>query len=98
MTGSVIVEVSGLKKVYRGSQKPAVESLNLVVREKEIFGLLGPNGAGKSTTIMALCGLLKIDSGSISVFGQDVRQKGSEIRKQIGVAPQEIALFPTCLL
>jgi len=95
MTGSVIVEVSGLKKVYRGSQKPAVESLNLVVREKEIFGLLGPNGAGKSTTIMALCGLLKIDSGSISVFGQDVRQKGSEIRKQIGVAPQEIALFPT---
>jgi ABC-2 type transport system ATP-binding protein len=95
MTDSAIVEVSGLRKVYRGSQKPAVDNLNFVVREKDIFGLLGPNGAGKSTTIMALCGLLKINSGHISVFGQDVRQHGSEIRKSIGVAPQEIALFPT---
>jgi len=95
MIDPAIVEVSGLRKVYRGSQKPAVDNLNFVVREKDIFGLLGPNGAGKSTTIMALCGLLKIDSGSISVFGQDVRQRGSEIRRSIGVAPQEIALFPT---
>jgi len=95
MTGSAIVEVSGLRKVYRGSQKPAVDKLSFTVRESDIFGLLGPNGAGKSTTIMALCGLLKIDSGSISVFGRDVRQSGSEIRRSIGVAPQEIALFPT---
>jgi len=95
MTDSAVVEVSGLRKVYRGSQKPAVDKLSFTVRESDIFGLLGPNGAGKSTTIMALCGLLKIDLGSISGFGRDVRQSGSEIRRSIGVAPQEIALFPT---
>lgn len=95
MNGPEIIEVSRLRKVYKGSIKPAVDDLSFTVREGDIFGILGPNGAGKSTTIMALCGLLKIDSGSISVFGLDVRKKGQEIRKEIGVAPQEIALFPT---
>jgi ABC-2 type transport system ATP-binding protein len=95
MTASSIIQVSGLTKVYKGSVKPAVDQLNFVVHEKDIFGLLGPNGAGKSTTLMMLCGLLKIDSGSIDVFGLDVDRKGADIRRQIGVAPQDIALFPT---
>jgi len=89
-----VIEVSGLRKVYKGSEVPAVDGLSFTVNERDIFGLLGPNGAGKSTTIMALCGLLKIDAGSVNVFGLDIREKGSEIRKQIGVAPQDIALFP----
>lgn len=95
MSGPEVVEVSGLKKIYRGSRKAAVEDLNFAVRERDVFGLLGPNGAGKSTTIMALCGLLKIDGGRISVFGRDARRQGGEIRRRIGVAPQEIALFPS---
>lgn len=95
MTSLPMITVSGLKKIYRGSARPAVDKLNFTVREGEIFGLLGPNGAGKSTTLMMLCGLLKIDSGNIRVFGLDVARKGAEIRKQCGVAPQEIALFPT---
>jgi len=94
MTDSSIIKVSGLRKTYRGSEKPAVDNLSFGVQNGDIFGLLGPNGAGKSTTIMALCGLLKIDSGSIQVFGLDVNQKGAELRRRIGVAPQEIALFP----
>jgi ABC-2 type transport system ATP-binding protein len=84
-----------LTKVYQGAEKPAVDQLHFTVREGEIFGLLGPNGAGKSTTLMMLCGLLKIDAGSIRVFGLDVARQGAEIRREIGVAPQEIALFPT---
>jgi ABC-2 type transport system ATP-binding protein len=95
MTDPEIIEVSRLRKIYKGSKKPAVYDLSFAVQEKDIFGLLGPNGAGKSTTIMALCGLLRIDSGSISVFGMDVGKKGQEVRREIGVAPQEIALFPT---
>ena len=95
MTASSIIQASGLTKVYKGSVKPAVDQLNFMVQEKEIFGLLGPNGAGKSTTLMMLCGLLKIDAGSIQVFGLDINRKGPEIRGQIGVAPQDIALFPT---
>jgi ABC-2 type transport system ATP-binding protein len=94
MTDAPIIEVAGLKKKYKGAHTPAVDEISFVVRERDVFGLLGPNGAGKSTTIMMLCGLLTIDSGSVRVFGLDVRRKGTEIRKQIGVAPQEIALFP----
>lgn len=94
MTASSIISVSGLTKIYKGSARPAVDRLNFVVQEGEIFGLLGPNGAGKSTTLMMLCGLLQIDSGSVEVFGLDVSRSSSEIRGQIGVAPQEIALFP----
>jgi len=94
MIDAPIIEVSGLRKIYKGSAKPAVDGLDFAVHEKDVFGLLGPNGAGKSTTIMMLCGLLTIDTGSIRVFGLDVGRNGAEIRKQIGVAPQEIALFP----
>lgn len=95
MTTPSIINVSGLTKIYQGSVKPAVDRLNFVVHEREIFGLLGPNGAGKSTTLMMLCGLLKMNAGSIEVFDLDVNKKSSEIRGQIGVAPQDIALFPT---
>lgn len=95
MKGNAIIEVSGLTKIYKGSGKPAVDHLDIEVREKEIFGLLGPNGAGKSTTLMMLCGLLKSDSGSARVFGLEVCKNGDEIRRQIGVAPQDIALFPS---
>ncbi len=98
MNGPGIIKVSGLRKVYKGSDAPAVDNLSFTVAERDIFGLLGPNGAGKSTTIMALCGLLKIDAGGIEVFGLNVREKGGEIRKQVGVAPQDIALFPTLTL
>ncbi len=95
MTETPIIKVSGLRKTYKGSAKPAVDQLDFSVHEGEIFGLLGPNGAGKSTTLMMLCGLLKIDAGSVRVFDLDARRSGATIRKQIGVAPQEIALFPT---
>ncbi|NLN61073.1 MAG: ABC transporter ATP-binding protein [Deltaproteobacteria bacterium] len=94
MSNAPIIQASDLTKVYRGSSKPAVDQLNFNVPEGNIFGLLGPNGAGKSTTIMMLCGLLKIGAGTIRVFGLDVNRKAAEIRRQIGVAPQDIALFP----
>ena len=94
MSAAPIIQVSELTKVYRGSLKPAVDQLNFTVQEGEIFGLLGPNGAGKSTTLMMLCGLLKIGAGTIQVFGLDVDREGAEIRRQLGVAPQDIALFP----
>ena len=94
MDETPIVRASGLTKRYRGASEPAVDDLALSVCAGDIFGLLGPNGAGKSTTIMMLCGLLRPDAGRIEVFGQDIGRRGTEIRRQIGVAPQEIALFP----
>jgi ABC-2 type transport system ATP-binding protein len=88
------VQLDNLSKRYPHSAKRAVSSLTFEIQEGSVFGLLGPNGAGKSTTVMMLCGLMRPDAGSISVFGLDVLKKGVDIRKRIGVAPQEIALFP----
>src|SRR6267142_5264408 len=92
---TAIVQVENITKQYRGSHQPAVSHLSLQINEGSVFGLLGPNGAGKSTLVMMMCGLLTPDDGSISLLGMNVKNKGAAIRKQVGVAPQEIALFPT---
>jgi ABC-2 type transport system ATP-binding protein len=82
-------------KKYKGADRPAVDGLSLTIGTGEIYGLLGPNGAGKSTTVMMICGLLKPDSGSINVFAIDPAADGAVARSKIGVATQDIALFPS---
>jgi ABC-2 type transport system ATP-binding protein len=89
------VQIDSLTKQYRHAPKQAVSNLTFQIPEGAVFGLLGPNGAGKSTTVMMLCGLMRPDAGTISVFGLDMGSNGADIRNSIGVAPQEIALFPT---
>jgi ABC-2 type transport system ATP-binding protein len=71
----------------------AVDSVNLEVREGEIYGLLGPNGAGKTTMISMICGLLKPDSGEVTVQGQGFWSDPQRARRLMGVVPQEIALY-----
>ena len=88
------VRLNQLSKQYPHSVKRAVADVSFEIEEGAVFGLLGPNGAGKSTTVMMLCGLMRPDSGSISVFGLDMPENGVDVRKRVGVAPQEIALFP----
>jgi len=72
----------------------AVNNVNLKVAEGELFGLLGPNGAGKTTTVNILCGLLKPTRGSAFVGGYDVQRETAEIKRLIGVCPQETAVYP----
>lgn len=90
-----VVHLDHLTKHYNKSGKAAVSDLTITIPEGAVFGLLGPNGAGKSTTVMILCGLMRPDSGTVTVLGKDMKTDGAEVRKFIGVAPQEIALFPT---
>jgi ABC-2 type transport system ATP-binding protein len=71
----------------------AVQDVNLRVDAGQFFGFLGPNGAGKSTTIKMLTGLLAPTSGSIRILGQDFAAKSAEIKRQIGVVPEGMALF-----
>jgi ABC-2 type transport system ATP-binding protein len=90
-----VVRLEHLTKQFNKAWKPAISDLSLEIEEGSVFGLLGPNGAGKSTTVMILCGLMKPDAGQVQVLGKQMPDYGAEIRKRIGVAPQEIALFPS---
>lgn len=86
-----IIEVKGLTKEYK--ELKAVDDLSFDVFEKEIIGLLGPNGSGKSTTINSILSLLKYSSGTIKIFGKEMKPDAYDIKKDIGVIFQEVAVF-----
>lgn len=87
----MIIEIKNLVKRYKDFL--AVDNVNLAIKEGEIFGLLGPNGAGKTTTINTIVGLTKIDSGEIKIFEKNLKQHELEIKKNMGVVPQDLAIF-----
>lgn len=72
----------------------ALDEVSFSIKQGEFFGLLGPNGAGKSTLINLLAGLLRADSGNLSVLGSDVRQDYRQARRNLGVVPQEVVIDP----
>lgn len=86
-----ILEVIHLNKSYH--ENKAVNDLSFNVYEGEILGLLGPNGAGKSTTISILSTILKSDSGKINIFDLSLKSHINEIKGQLGIVPQEIAIY-----
>ena len=86
-----MIEINGLRKQF--GDLVAVDDVSFQVKGGEIFGFLGPNGAGKSTTINCLAGLLRPTSGSVRILGIDVVTDGPESRRQLGVVPQELALY-----
>jgi ABC-2 type transport system ATP-binding protein len=86
-----VIRTNDLTKVYDG--RPVVNKVNLVVRPGEIYGFLGPNGAGKTTTIRMILGLLQPTSGTVELFGHDVRHSGSELRGRLGVAGEQPFLY-----
>jgi ABC-2 type transport system ATP-binding protein len=71
----------------------AVQDVNLSVASGQFFGFLGPNGAGKSTTIKMLTGLVSASSGRIQILGLDLAQNPVDVKRQIGVVPEGMALF-----
>lgn len=87
----MLVKVNGLVKRY--DKLVALDYLDLEVEEGEIFGLLGPNGSGKTTAINCILSLLKYDKGSIEVFGKPMRPEAYDIKKDIGVIMQNVAVF-----
>ncbi len=88
-----IVEVNQLMKKY--GSFTAVENVSFHIDQGEIFSLLGPNGAGKTTTISMLSTLLAPTSGDATICGYAVRSQAMQVRKCIGVVPQEVALYET---
>jgi len=87
MSQRTIVTVEGLSKVF-GNLK-AVDGVSFEIYEGEIFGFLGPNGAGKTTTINMLTTLLRSSGGKAEVDGLDIQKHATEVRRTVGVVPQE---------
>lgn len=85
------IEVNNIVKRYK--ELLALDHFNLEVKEGEIFGLLGPNGSGKTTTINCILSLLSYDKGEIKVFGKEMKPNSYDIKKDIGVVMQNVAVF-----
>ena len=96
-----IIEVRGLAKQYgnptgdSGHHIEAVKGLSFTIRRGEIFGFLGPNGAGKTTTISMLSCLARPSEGTAMVAGYDVVKSSNEVKRRIGLVPQDLALYST---
>ena len=86
-----IIHVSKLVKRY--SELLAIDHLSLEVRAGEIFGFLGPNGSGKTTTINCILQLLSYDKGEISLFGEEMTPTRYDLKRRIGIVPQEVAVY-----
>ena len=86
-----IIEVKNLSKSYKNLK--AIDDLSFDVYEGEILGLLGPNGSGKSTTINSVLNLLEFEKGTIKIFGKEMKPNAYDIKRNIGVIFQEVAVF-----
>jgi len=86
-----MIKIQNVSKSYGDIQ--ALKSLSFHIKKGEFYSLLGPNGAGKTTTINLLGGLFPPDSGSIKINGFDLKSNARILKKNIGIVPQEIALY-----
>ena len=86
-----VVKIENLVKRY--GELLALDHFNLEIKEGEIFGLLGPNGSGKTTTINCLLSLLTFDKGNIEIFGKKMTPVSYDIKKEIGIIMQDVAVF-----
>lgn len=87
----MIIKVEDLIKKFK--EKIVLDHFNLSLEKGDVLGLIGPNGCGKTTSIMCMLSLLKYDSGTIEVFGKKDISNEYEIKKKIGIVPQELAVF-----
>ena len=86
-----MIVTEGLTKQYGSTT--ALSGLSMEIRQGEVFGLLGPNGSGKTTAINCILQLLTYDKGEIELFGQPMKPTSYDLKRRIGVVPQDIAVF-----
>lgn len=88
-----MIEIANLSKSYNKGAVKAVDDLNLNVKNGEIFGFLGPNGAGKTTTIKMMVGLLKPDSGTVTINGISITENPLAVKKTISFVPDNPEVY-----
>ncbi|MBO4867341.1 MAG: ABC transporter ATP-binding protein [Ruminococcus sp.] len=86
-----VIKIDSLVKRY--GELIALDHLSLEIKQGEVFGLLGPNGSGKTTTINCLLSLLSYDKGTIQIFGKDMSPTAYDIKRDIGVIMQNVAVY-----
>jgi len=89
MTDAIVL--NDVRKTY--GQREAVHGVSLTVKEGEVFGLIGHNGAGKTTILRMISTILKITSGSITIYGKDVAKESDEVRKLISYLPEDAGAY-----
>lgn len=87
-----MIKIENVSKSYVKNKK-SVDSLNLEIKNGEIFGFLGPNGAGKTTTIRMITGVLEPDSGYIQIDGHSIQEEPMEAKKNFGFVPDSPDMF-----
>lgn len=87
----MVIQIENLVKRYKDLL--ALNHFNLEVEEGTILGLLGPNGSGKSTAIHCMLSLLTYDRGTVKLFGEEMSPTRFDIKRRIGIVPQEVAIF-----
>src|SRR3954451_2428950 len=88
---AAVLDITGIRKQFGTVE--ALRGVNLAVDGGEMFGLLGPNGAGKTTLLSILAGLLDPTSGSARLFGRPLARNDFELKRSIGIATQDVALY-----
>ena len=91
MSEQMVIETQELTKVY--GQQIAVNHLNLIIQQGEIFGFLGPNGAGKTTTLLMLLGLSEPTSGKARVCGFDPTREPLKVKRVVGYLPENVGFY-----
>jgi ABC-2 type transport system ATP-binding protein len=91
MSASPIIEIRNVTHLFK--QHRALDGISFQVEPQSLHGFVGPNGAGKTTTLKLICTLLKPQTGSIRVFGIDVRDNVKQIRRQLGYMPDHFSMY-----
>ena len=87
-----VLQCAGLRKAF--DDLVAVDDVGFSIAQGETYGLLGPNGAGKTTSISMIAGILEADDGEITVCGHPVNPRSTEGKREIGLVPQDLAIYP----
>ena len=97
MESSPILQLKNLSKTFPASNSPAVDNVNLELREGELLGLLGPSGCGKTTLLRIVAGFEKVSQGQVELAGKIVSDRNKNIppeKRNTGMVFQDYALFP----